>query len=198
MANTSAPFGFSQTKGTGSVPTYEQVASICAYNTGAMYYGDPVTRDSGGYVIPVASTSPSTSILSGVFIGCKYLSVSQSRTVWSRFWGAADVASTNTVEVYLINDPNAQFLAQTGSTAATVAMVGQNAQFLYGTPNTTTGLSGAYVDIAQTPTTTATWPFKITGLVTAPPGANGTQVGAYNYVTVAFNNVETKTLTGAV
>jgi len=196
MANTFAPFGFSQYSGNGSAPTYEQNVGFCAYNTAAMYYGDPVFQNSDGSIYP---TTPGTGILAGVFVGCKYLSVSQKRTVWSNFWGAADVASTNTVEVYVVNDPNARFLAQVGGSSSTglaATDVGANVQFAYGTPNTMSGVSGAYIDITVTPTTTATLPFKVVGLVTSPPGANGTASGAYNYAVVAFNNVITKTLTG--
>jgi hypothetical protein len=196
MANTFAPFGFSQLSGTGSAPTYEQVVGFCAYNTAAMYFGDPVFQNANGSIYP---TTPGTGILAGVFVGCKYLSVSQKRTVWSNFWGAADVASTNTVEVYYVNDPNAKFLAQVGGSSSTglaVTDIGANVQFAYGTPNTMSGISGAYIDITVTPTTTATLPFKVVGLDTAPPGANGTEAGAYNYAIVAFNNVSTKTLSG--
>lgn len=196
MANVSAPFGFSQYSGTGSAPTYEQNVGFCAYNTAAMYYGDPVFQNADGSVYP---TTPGTGILAGVFVGCKYLSVSQKRTVWSNFWGAADVASSNTVEVYVVNDPNARFLAQVGGSSSTglaATDIGANVQFAYGTPNTMSGVSGAYIDITVTPTTTATLPFKVVGLVTSPPGANGTAAGAYNYAVVAFNNVSTKTLTG--
>jgi len=196
MANTFAPFGFSQYSGNGSAPTYEQNVGFCAYNTAAMYFGDPVFQNSDGSIYP---TTPGTGILAGVFVGCKYLSVSQKRTVWSNFWGAADVASTNTVEVYVVNDPNARFLAQVGGSSSTglaATDVGANVQFAYGTPNTMSGVSGAYIDITVTPTTTATLPFKVVGLVTSPPGANGTASGAYNYAVVAFNNVITKTLTG--
>lgn len=196
MANTFAPFGFSQYSGTGSAPTYEQVVGFCAYNTAAMYYGDPVYQNADGSIYP---TTPGTGILAGIFVGCKYLSVSQKRTVWSNFWGAADVASTNTVEVYVVNDPNAKFVAQVGgstSTGLAVTDIGANVQFAYGTPNTMSGVSGAYIDITVTPTTTATLPFRVVSLVTDPPGANGTASGAYNYAVVAFNNVRTKTLTG--
>ena len=196
MANVSAPNGFSQYSGTGSAPTYEQNVGFCAYNTAAMYYGDPVFQNADGTVYP---TTPGTGILAGVFVGCKYLSVSQKRTVWSNFWGAADVASTNTVEVYVVNDPNARFLAQVGGSSSTglaTTDIGANVQFAYGTPNTMSGVSGAYIDITVTPTTTATLPFKVVGLVTSPPGANGTASGAYNLAVVAFNNVSTKTLTG--
>ena len=192
MANTNAPFGFRQSSGTGSAPTYEQVVGFCAHNTAAMYFGDPIFQNANGSVYP---TTPGTGILAGVFAGCKYLSVSQKRTVWSNFWGAADVASGNTVEVYYVNDPNAKFLVQTGSTGATVAAIGANVQFSYGTPNTMSGISGAFVDIT-TALDTATLPFKVVSLDVDPPGSNGTEAGAYNYVIVAFNNVSTKTLTG--
>ncbi len=178
MANTFAPFGFRQYRGNGSAPTYEQVATFCAYDTAAMYYGDPVFRNTTtGGVYP---TTPGANVLAGVFAGCKYLSVSQKRTVWSNFWGAADVASGNLVEVYVVNDPNAQFLAQVGGSSSVGAVAGQigaNVQFAYGTPSTASGISGV-------------------SLVANPPGSNGTEAGAYNYVIVAFNNVETKTLTG--
>ena len=197
MANIFAPFGFRQYSGTGSAPTYEQVATFCEYNTAAMYFGDPVYRD--GTTGGVKPDTPGTGILAGVFVGCKYLSVSQKRTVWSNFWGAADVASGNLVEVYVINDPNAKFLAQVGGSTtvgATAAEIGSNVQFAYGTPNANTGISGAFVNISVTPTTTATLPFKLVSLVTNPPGSPGTEAGVYNYVIVAFNNVETKTLTG--
>lgn len=196
MANVSAPFGFSQYSGTGSAPTYEQVVGFTAYNTAAMYYGDPVFRNSNGSVYP---TTPGVLALAGVFVGCKYLSVSQKRTVWSNYWGAADVASTNTVEVYVVNDPNAQFVAQVGGSTTTglaTTDIGSNVQFSYGTPNTMSGISGAYIDINVTPTTTSTLPFRVVGLVVDPPGVNGTSSGAYNLGIVAFNNVETKTLTG--
>jgi hypothetical protein len=39
-------------------------------------------------------------------------------------------------------------------------------------------------------------PFKVVALVTDPPGANGTESGAYQKAIVAFNNVSTKQLTG--
>ena len=123
--------------------------------------------------------------------------MSQKRTVWSNYWPGSDVASTNLVEGYIINDPNAKFVAQIGGSSSVGAVAGDvnaNVQFAYGTGNTANGISGAYVDISVTPTTTNTLPFRIVSLVTQPPGAPGTEAGAYNYVVVAFNNVSTKQL----
>ena len=202
MANTSAPFGFSQYRGTGSSPTYEQVPALIAYNTANIFYGDPVFRISDGTVAGITTgPGPGTGILAGIFIGCKYLSVSQKRTVWGNYWPGSDVASTVFADAYLVNDSSAQFLAQVGGSSSTglvAANVGLNVQFAYGTGNTSSGISGAYIDINTTPAATATLPFRVVALSVNPPGANGTAAGAYNYAVVAFNNVETKTLTGAV
>lgn len=192
MANTAAPFGFRQYSGTGSAPTYEQVPVRIAYNASAIYYGDPVQPDANGYVVV---GSPGTTQIAGIFVGCKYLSVSQKRTIWSNYWPGSDVASGNTVEGYIVNDPNAKFVAQTGATGATAADINANVNFAIGTGNSASGISGASVDMS-TVNTTNTLPFRIVGLDIDPPGAPGTDSGAYNLVIVAFNNVSTKQLTG--
>lgn len=191
MANTFAPFGFSQDSGTGSTPTYEQVVRYAAYNAAAMYYGDPVQSQTDG---TIAIAAAGTTQIAGIFVGCKYLSVSQKRTVWSNYWPGSDVASGNTVTCYIITDPNAQFLVQSGATGLTQADVGANVQFNIGTPSAVTGLSGAYI---ESPDTTATLPFRVLSLVLTPAGGVSNPVsGAYAYALVGFNNVDTKSLTG--
>ena len=197
MANTNAPFGFRQYSGTGSAPTYEQVSMLIAStDTTAVYFGDPVVPLNTGYVAKGDPSGAPTVQVAGIFVGCKYTSVSQKRTVWSNYWPGSD--NNGDVTAYVVNDPNAKFLAQVGgssSVGAVQADVNANVQFAYGTGNANTGISGAYVDISVTPTTTATLPFRIVDLVTQPPGGPGTASGAYNYVIVAFNNVSTKQLT---
>ena len=196
MANTNAPFGFRQYSGTGSAPTYEQVAVAIQYNASAIYYGDPVLQNADGTVtVGAAASTQVTGTVAGVFVGCKYLSVAQKRTVWSNFWPGSDVASGNYVEGYIVNDPNAKFVVQTDATGATLAAVGANAGYNTGAGNTASGISGSYLDIS-TLNTTSTLPFRVVSLVVDPPGAPGTQSGAYNYVVVAFNSVATKQLTG--
>lgn len=192
MANTNAPFGFRQYSGTGSVPTYEQVAVRIAYNASAIFYGDPVQPDANGFVVV---GSPGTTQLAGIFQGCKYLSVSQKRVVWSNYWPGSDVASTQTVEGYIVNDPNAKFVVQTDATGVDATAINANVNFAIGTGNTATGISGAYLN-TSTLGTTNTLPFRVVSLVQDPPGSPGTEAGAYNRVVVAFNNVSTKQLTG--
>jgi hypothetical protein len=203
MANTSAPFGFRQWSGTGSAPTYEQVTlgnGGINYNTAAIYYGDPVVRVSSSDSTITQASTAGTTTLAGVFVGCKYLSTSQKRTVWSNYWPGSDVSSSNqsTIEAYIINDPNAQFLVQSDSTGATQAQMGSNVNLNIGSGNANNGLSGAYITPGSTAATTSNLPFRMVSLNTSPPGAPGTASGAYNYVVVAFNNVETKQLTSVV
>lgn len=200
MANVFAPFGFQQRSGTGSSPTYEQVERLVDYNTANIFFGDPVFTISDGTLAGITTgPGPGTTAIAGIFVGCHYLSVAQKRTVWLNYWPGSDVASGNFVTAYIVNDPNAQFLAQVGGSSSTgfvLADVGLNCQFAYGTGTTSNGISGAYLDETVGRATTSGFPFRVVSLVTSPPGAPGTtQPAAYNYVVVAFNNVETKALT---
>lgn len=192
MANTFAPFGFRQYSGTGSAPTYEQVSVlVSSSDTNPIYFGDPVTPLNTGYI--TASTSPGTTQIAGIFVGCKYLSTSQKRVVWSNYWPGSD--ANGDVTAYIVNDPNAQFVVQVSGSPIGISGVGANVQYAYGTGNSASGISGAYVTAASE-AVTATLPFRVTSLVTVPPGANGTDYTSNNnYVIVAFNNVSTKTLT---
>jgi len=191
MANTNAPFGFRQYSGTGSAPTYEQVAmTIASNNTTAVYFGDPVVPLNTGYITQASSNSVQ---IAGIFVGCKYLSTSQKRTVWSNYWPGSDASSA--VEAYVVNDPNAKFVAQSDATGVAFADINANIGFAIGTGNSATGISGAYLD-TSTLNTTNTLPFRVVALVQNPPGSAGTDAGAYNWAVVAFNNVSTKQLTG--
>ena len=193
MANTNAPFGFRQYSGTGSAPTYEQnVRYIASNNTTAIYFGDAVIPLTTGYI---GQAGVSSVRMEGIFAGCKYVSTSQKRTVWSNYWPGSD--ANGDVEAYIIDDPNAKFLVQSsdsgGTAAITFANIGEYINLAVGTGNTATGISGMTVNVA-TLATTPTLPFRIVGLVTTPPGADGTDTATeYNEVIVAFNNASTRT-----
>lgn len=186
MANTNAPFGF-QPQGTvgGSTPNFKiSRRLIASTNATAIYKGDavvPVTSTVTGYI---KQATASTVALAGIFWGCKYLSVSQGRTVWSNYWPGSD--ATGDVTAYVYDDPQMVFTAQAGATAVPITALNQNIQLNVGTGSTSTGLSGMYV---ETPATTATLPFTIVGFVQDPTGVNGTDITTgYNWVLVTFNN----------
>ena len=194
--NTNAPFGFRQYAGNGSAPTYEQVAAFITAGANAIYFGDPVTWQSDGSVARSASTgaTPASLGIAGVFVGCKYLSAVQKRTVWSNYYPGGTDPQSGTIEAYVVNDPNAKFVVQSDATGIAAADINSTIGFLIGSGNTANGISGAY--LSGIGPTTATLPFRIVGLVVDPPGAPGTASGAYNKVIVAFNNVTTKNQTG--
>jgi len=193
MANTNAPFGFRQYSGTGSAPTYEQVAVSIGYNTTNIFFGDPVEPDAGGTVSQGDGTTAAAGI-AGIFIGCQYLSTVMKRTIWSNYYPGGTDPASGTIVGYIVNDPNAKFVVQSDATGIAAADVNATVGYTIGSGNTSTGISGAY--LSGVGPTTATLPFRIVSLVTDPPGSNGTASGAYNWVIVAFNNVTTKNQTG--
>lgn len=201
MANTLAPFGFSQIGGApGAAPNAEQVTFPIAYNdTTKIYSGDPVKLLNTGYIAQwTASTGVSQ--MMGIFVGCKYLSTSQGRVVWSPYWPGADVASSaqSSIEAYVVPcSPGTapRFIVQTADSsttavAVTQAAVGQNADVGgLSAGSTVTGRSGAYLDI-NTFGTTATLPFRIIGLYQGV-GNGSDAASAYNWVVVEANTLQT-------
>ena len=188
MANVLAPFGFQPT-GTvsGAAPNFRLSRRFIAttYST-AIYSGDVVSNVSGsasGYIQLYAAT---TTAVAGVFMGCKYLSTSQGRTVWSPYYPGSDAAAD--VTAYVIDNPDAMFMAQVNYTSALgLSAIQQNVTVVAGSPvgNTYTGRSTEGVGAAAT---TSTYPFTVVDLVTTPTGANGTDITTpYNYVIVTFN-----------
>ena len=193
MANTNAPFGFRQYSGTGSAPTYEQVAVAIGYNTTNIFFGDPVEPVNDGTVAQGDGTTAAAGI-AGIFVGCQYLSVSQKRTVWSNYYPGGTDPATGTITGYIINDPNAKFVVQSDGTGVASTDINATVGYAIGSGNTANGISGAY--LSGLGPTTSTLPFRVVGLVTDPPGSAGTASGGYNWAIVAFNNVTTKNQTG--
>lgn len=164
---------------------------IAAANAHHFFFGDPVIRLSTGYIDDVAIGSIPTQGTLGVFIGAKYLSTAQGRTVWSNQVNG-DMAAD--AEAYVIDDPNLVYRiwvgTGSGSTSggpAVLADVGQNFNWQQGTGNSQNGFSGAYLDYGSKGTTN-TLPLSIVRLVQDPPGVNGTDITtAGNLVEVVLN-----------
>lgn len=185
MANQNSPFGFiSSNNLSGATPSFLQVQQPILYSdTTKIFRGDPVELSSGYVTQGTAGTDP----IYGVFVGCSYFSVSQRMQTYSNYWPGADVATNAIVIADVIVDPAAEFIVQSSGTAITQADIGRNANFTIGTGNTLTGLSGASLNQASL-AVTGTLPFKVVGLVTAPPGAPGRDAASsYNWVRVKAN-----------
>jgi hypothetical protein len=195
MANTAAYNGFKEYFGSsGGAPTFSVTTRrVASTASTAIYTGDPVTPVAGtgaatGYIVSAAN---GTQPIAGIFIGCKYLNTSLSRTVWSAYWPGS--GATGDVEAYVISDPAARFVVQTSFAGApmtgtvttmTSGIIGQYATFNRGTGNTSTGQSGAYVDGVST---TITSPFIIFDYAISF-GNGGDPTTQYCNVVVGFNN----------
>ena len=173
-----------------------------------------------------ATSSTSTPVVTvyvpvaGVFAGCKYLSTSQKRTVWSNYWPGAD--ANGDVEAYVISDPNARFIVQTANsnttaTAVGQAQVGENISFAWNDSVTTgetngktaNGLSTMFADqftLSSAGVTGANsfLPFRIIALANYLPGQssplaneNGFDpTSGYNQIVVGFNNAMPRNFAG--
>jgi len=207
MANTQAAFGFQQVGTASGAPNFARAGSPTAYKikstyTTAIFFGDLVRMwvsgdaqgGAAGYLTQwvAGDGATSTKIPVGIFIGCEYYSTSQKKGVWNNYYPGSD--ATGDVSCYIIDDPNAQFLAQAGASAIDYTKIGFTTDVVVGSGNTTTGISGMYLG---TPGATSTYPFKIVNILTSPPGVNGTDnTTGYNNVMVAFNNQQYKNSAG--
>jgi hypothetical protein len=206
MANVLGAFGFAH-RGTASGPvnfaeSHNPPYRIAAGYTTAIFFGDAVRMNSAGptgFIEQWAAGdgSAAAKILVGIFIGCSYFSTSQQKQVFNRYWPGSD--ATGDVDAFVVDDPNAQFLVQSNGSSSPITQVsiGQTADIVSGSGSngsTVTGISGMTLD---NPTTSAVLPFKVVNVVKDPPGANGADLTtAFNYVIVAFNNQQYKSLVG--
>lgn len=193
MANTLAAFGFDQ-KGIvdGVGPNFGMTtAKVASSNTTKIFNGDPLKRLNTGYVAQW-SAGTAVSQLAGVFVSCKYLSVSQGKTVNSPYWPGADASGDVTVYMIPISGSTApKFRVQvSGASPIAFADVGQNVDVALGTGNTSTGKSAATADFS-TLGTTSTLPFVVESMWSdvAAPGENGTDNTAANNVIIVRANV---------
>jgi hypothetical protein len=201
MANVQGAFGFTRMGGaSGPVnfgaqgnPPYRMLSG----QSTAIFFGDAVRMETTplGEIVPwvVGDGTTATRILVGIFQGCRYYSASQKKTIWNNYWPGSDAIGD--VECFVDDDPQSTWKVQANAGPLNYTTIGQTVDIV-ATPvgNVTTGISGMAIG---TPTTLVTNPFKVVGLVTSPPTANGADITtAFNNVIVAFNNSQYKALLG--
>lgn len=200
MANTQAQFGFKHIGYlSGGAPDYQQATRLLlsTYST-KIGFGDPVMRTNATSAYIVRGDASTTGPIEGIFVGCQFtpsggLGIPQ----WSPFWpGAASADATG----YVIDAPNALFLAATLLTAIVTANIGNNVGYTTGTPSVVGGgYSIATLDQATLSTvggtTMSALAFKVVQLYQGI--GNGSDPATnYNWVVVKFNNQIYNTNTG--
>jgi|WetSurMetagenome_2_1015567.scaffolds.fasta_scaffold52419_3 hypothetical protein len=194
MSNTNAPFGFRHlgwNRGGPSVTGATVERKIAAAYGTAICKGDIVQSLGTGYV-SLGTTGLQGSNVAGVFVGCKYLSTSQGKVVYSTYWPTGDHAYDGTAFIVPIAGvPPQLFAVQSLSTPFVFADIGANTEISVGTQSITGGYgkSGMTIDHSVL-SATATYPFRVVDLWSsvAPPGSQGTDdTSSYNIVIVQSN-----------
>lgn len=191
MANTQSQFGFKHIGYlSGGAPDYQiSTALIASGYTTKIYFGDPVIYSTASpYIQPALGTGNITAI-AGVFQGCFYTPSTGGPPQWSPWWpGAANADAT----AYVVNAPNAKFLAASLLTAIPASAIGRNIGFSTGAGGTTVG--GGYstyvVDQSTITTAVAVGAFKLLGFYQGIGNGSDTTTN-YNWVVVGFNQSST-------
>jgi hypothetical protein len=195
MANTQSTYGFRHIGFlSGGAPDYQMATRlISSANTTKIFRGDPVTKVGTTAYIGQGASAVTTIPLTGIFDGCVYIPVGGGTPQWSPFWpGAAAQDAT----AYVINAPNALFLAAALLTAVTNTDIGVNMNYNIGTGSTVGGgFSGATLDQGSRGVTT-TLPFQVYGLYQGI-GNGSDPTSNFNWAVVTFNNQLFKTMTGS-
>lgn len=201
MANTAVKFGFKHLGFLpGGSPDYQlSTRLISSANTTSIYFGDPVVKvASSQYIAPATITTASAPPLDGIFQGCILIPSTGGAPTYSPYYPGAAGAD---VTAYVIEAPNAMFMAAAFSTNISSTSIGNNVTFSTGAGSTFGGgFSGYTLDSASVATAT-TLPFQIVGLYGL--GGNFGAVGngsdstsANNWVIVSFNSQRFKSLLG--
>lgn len=197
-ANVLAASGFHAVRAVGSgAPNYAVQACQIAYNYGTQIgKGDPVYQLNTGYIALYAAGGTT---IKGIFDGCKYYDPTQQKPVWLPYWPApGTLTSSQTVEAYVLVDPFFAFQCQVSAASGVVqSCVGKNIDILSGSsgaPNSA-GISTCSLDYT-TLATTATLPFRITGIVQVGPTPTYDPTGANPWLEVVMNTADLKQVTG--
>jgi hypothetical protein len=176
MANTDRPNGLIPVGSYASSPHNGQVQRffIPASDSTNTFVGDAVKSAGGADADGVATVAQAaaTNPILGVIVGIEPLPFTSNTSDNLRnVYRAASTATYVLVNV----DPMTEYEIQDDSVGGDLAAVnvGQNADIVVGTGNTTTGKSAMELD-ASSATTTATLQLKITGLVQRPDNEIGT------------------------
>ena len=154
MANIDAAFGLRPIAKVGSAPggtTGTTKYSIADNQGTAIFTGDPVKYKNDG-TVEVATAGDASC---GVFMGCFYTDPTTSKPTFRNHFPAS--LSPGDAIAFVADDPDQLFIAQQDSAASNIvaADLNLNADLVFGTGSTTTGISGVEIDSSSKNTTAA-------------------------------------------
>lgn len=177
MANTDAAFGLRPVRhsGGGTIRLSEYTIAS-GYNTD-LFYGDPVKSTGTGRNIEIGTGGGN---ILGMFCGCEYTETT-GREVFSKRWPASTTVQTgSTVKASVIDDHQVVFEAQCDEDIVE-ADIGNTADLISGTGDSTTEKSGWEIDSSSVGTGAQ---IKLLGLSPAIHNDNSNDYG--NFAVVQF------------
>lgn len=186
MATTAAPYGLRPVNLIGGQPYAgsTRLIKIASGYAANIFYGDAVYIYSDGTlrkaVVTTSITTPASSGVVGVFVGCTYTDPNLNIPVYKQYWPTGTVASD--AYAYVVDDPDVVFQVQADEAVAQTGL-GNNIGLVAATGDTSTGNSttaadGSSIDV------TATLPLRIVGFVESTTSTVG---DAYTDLLVKWN-----------
>ena len=173
MANTNIAFGLKPINTAGSTPATQGTnAYFIDSAASAIFQGSMVKADNGGEIV-ICSATGDTEAPVGVFAGCEYVSSVTGKKVFSNYWPGSGADTDFDIIGYVYDNPMQRFVIATDATitdkATAVAAIFENSQFQGGNGgSTTTGISGAQLDVATLDSSDTSLPLKIVGILDDP------------------------------
>lgn len=196
MANTSRVNGFQPVKDLNGAPWNGQATRyvVAAADTTALFVGDLVklagTTGTGDYLgIRGVTQAAASDALVGVVVGFDIVPDSLNTPQYR--------AASTQRGVWVVDDPNALFVAQEDGVTTPIAMadVGLNVNFVVAAGSTVTGASGMQID-SNTTTTTATMSLKLIEPLLVSNNELTTSGQSYTRWVVKINNHQLSAGTG--
>lgn len=196
MANTSRVNGFQPVKDLNGAPWNGQATRyvVAAADTTALFVGDLVklagTTGTGDYLgIRGVTQAAASDALVGVVVGFDIVPDSLNTPQYR--------AASTQRGVWVVDDPNALFVAQEDGASTPIAMadVGLNVNFVVAAGSTVTGASGMQID-SNTTTTTATMSLKLIEPLLVSNNELTTSGQSYTRWVVKINNHQLSAGTG--
>ena len=182
MANTNVAFGLKPINTAGSTPAASgRNAYFIDSGASAIFQGSMVKASNGGEIV-VCSATGDTEAPVGVFAGCEYVSSVTGKKVFSNYWPGSGANTNFDIIGYVYDNPMQRFIIATDASitdkATAIAAIFENSQFQGGNGgSTTTGISGAQLDVATLSSADPSLPLKIVGILDDPENADFTAAG---------------------
>ena len=193
MANKDAAFGL---RPIGKVGQNDANQGLSEYSvsasSAAIYFQDPVRAASQGTIRVAAAGETLIGTLNGIF----FTDANTSKPTFANNLKASNTATD--IVAFVADDPDQMFVVQQDSVASSLsgANINENANLIFGSGSTTTGLSGVEID-SSSATTTATLQVRIVAGYETPSNTISTAAAGNNSVfVVKINNHQLGSSTG--